>query len=81
MSLHVLIAEDHTLVSEGLEGMPSMMAKGLSTKEIAAVMHLAKETVKSNQRFPRQKLGIRYWTVVNPKSILREFWHRNRKDK
>ena len=73
--------DDHTLVSKGLGVMLSMVADGLSTKETAAEMDLAKETVKTNRRFLRQKLGIRYWTAVNPKSILREFWHRNRKDK
>jgi DNA-binding NarL/FixJ family response regulator len=57
------------------------MADGLSTKEIGARLHLPEETVKTNQRFLRQKLGIRYWTEVNPKSILKEFWHRIRKDK
>jgi len=57
------------------------MADGLSTKEIAARLNLPEETVKTNLRSLRQKLGIRYWTKANPKSILKEFWHRTRKGK
>jgi two-component system, NarL family, response regulator LiaR len=57
------------------------MMDGLSTQEIAARLDLPEETVKTNQRSLRQKLGSRYWTEVNPKSILKEFWHRIRKDK
>jgi len=57
------------------------MANGLSTQEIAAKLGLPEETVKTNQRFLRQKLGIRYWTEVHPRSILKEFWHRIRKGK
>jgi len=57
------------------------IADGLSTKEIAARLNLPEETVKTNLRSLRQKLGVRYWTEVNPKSILKEFWHRIRKGK
>jgi two-component system, NarL family, response regulator len=57
------------------------MADGLSTQEIAARLDLPQETVKTNQRSLRQKLGVRYWTEVNSKSILKESWHRIWKDK
>ena len=54
------------------------IADGLSTQEIAARLNLPEETVKTNQRFLRQKLGIRYWAEVR-KSILKELWRRIRK--
>jgi len=54
------------------------IADGLSTQEIAARLNLPEETVKTNQRFLRQKLGIRYWAEVR-KSILKELWHRIRR--
>lgn len=57
------------------------LADGLSTQEIAARLNLPEETVRTNMKSLRQKLGSRYWTEVNPKSILKEFWHAIRKGK
>jgi hypothetical protein len=70
MSLHVLIADDHLLLTEGLFG-----RIGGSTPD--ALMDREHTSIKSTYK----KLGVRYWTGVNPKSILKEFWHRIRKDK
>ena len=55
--------------------------RGLSTKEIAAKLNLPEETVRTNLKSLRQKLGLRYWTAANLKSILKEFSHRIRKGK
>jgi DNA-binding NarL/FixJ family response regulator len=63
------------------EKVQECLADGLSTQEIAARLNLPEETVRTNMKSLRQKLGIRYWTEVNPKSILKEFWHRIRKGK
>jgi len=57
------------------------LADGLSTREIASRLNLPEETVNTNLKSLRHKLGIRYWTEVNPKSILKESWHRIRKGK
>ena len=57
------------------------MADGLSTQEIAARLNLPEETVRTNLKSLRQKLGFRYWTAANLKSILKEFSHRFRKGK
>jgi DNA-binding NarL/FixJ family response regulator len=57
------------------------MADGLSTREIAAKLNLPEETVRTNLKSLRQKLGLRYWTAANLKSILKEFSHRIRKGK
>jgi len=57
------------------------MADGLSPREIAARLNLPEETVRTNLKSLRQKLGFRYWTAANLKSILKEFSHRIRKGK
>jgi len=48
-------------------------------EEDRAEMHLPEETVETNLKSICKKLGVRYWTEVNPKSILKKFWHRTRK--
>jgi DNA-binding NarL/FixJ family response regulator len=50
-------------------------------KKIAARLNLPEETVETNLKAIRQKLGVQYWTEVNPKFILKGFWHRIRKGK
>jgi NarL family two-component system response regulator LiaR len=57
------------------------LAEGLSTKQIAARLDLPEETVKTNLKSLRQKLGVRYWTEVSPTFILKEFWRRIRRGK
>jgi NarL family two-component system response regulator LiaR len=57
------------------------MADGLSIREIAAKLNLPEETVWTNLKSLRQKLGSRYWTAANLKSILKGFSHRIRKGK
>jgi DNA-binding NarL/FixJ family response regulator len=72
---------DPTELTDREEKVRAGMAEGLSTREIAARLNLSEETVRTNLKSLRQKLGIRYWTGANPKSILKEFSHRIRKGK
>jgi hypothetical protein len=68
--LRVLIADDRPLLTEGIFGrIGGNTPDALTDREHTKIKSIYK------------KLGVRYWTEVNPKSILKEFWHRIRKDK
>ena len=50
-------------------------------EEDRAESHLPEEKVERPTSVIYKKLVVRYWTEVNPKSILKEFWYRIRKAK
>ena len=56
-------------------------ADGLSTKKIMAKLNQPEETVRADIKSIYEKLGVRYRTPINLKSVLKEFWHRIRKGK
>jgi hypothetical protein len=96
VSLHVLITDDHPRDSEGIfrriggktpdaltdvSTGPAERGRRLSPRKVTVEMHQPEETVKTTLKSIYKKLGVRYWTEVNTKSILKEFWHRTRKGK